>query len=96
MSLYYVNVSLHLLAALLWLGGMFFLAAVGAPVLRRVEPVALRRELFTRIGVQFRLVGWIAIGVLVVTGVGNLYFRGVLTSGSLTRAAFWRRFRQTD
>ena len=31
-TLYYINVSAHLLAALLWLGGMFFLAVVGAPV----------------------------------------------------------------
>ena len=30
--LYYINVSAHLLAALLWLGGMFFLAIVGAAV----------------------------------------------------------------
>ena len=46
MSLYFINVTIHVFAALLWLGGMFFLAAVGAPVLRRVEPPALRAELF--------------------------------------------------
>jgi hypothetical protein len=39
--LYYATVTAHLLAALLWLGGMFFLAIVGAPVLRSVEPAAL-------------------------------------------------------
>ncbi|MEE8447284.1 MAG: DUF4149 domain-containing protein [Gemmatimonadota bacterium] len=89
MSLYYINVSVHLLAAFLWLGGMFFLAVVGAPVLRRVEPPTLRRELFSRIGVQFRLVGWIAISVLLLTGVGNLYLRGLLTSGVLGSAGFW-------
>ncbi len=89
MSLYYINVSVHLLAAFLWLGDMFFLAVVGAPVLRRVEPPTLRRELFSRIGVQFRVVGWIAISVLLLTGVGNLYFRGLLTSGMLGSASFW-------
>ncbi|MCZ6824418.1 MAG: DUF4149 domain-containing protein [Gemmatimonadetes bacterium] len=89
MSLYYINVSVHLLAAFLWLGGMFFLAVVGAPVLRRVEPPTLRRELFSRIGVQFRLVGWIAISVLLLTGVGNLYLRGLLSSGVLGSASFW-------
>ncbi len=88
-SLYYINVSIHLLAALLWLGGMFFLAVVGAPVLRRVEPASLRRDLFTRVGQAFRLIGWIAIGVLLVTGAGNLYFRGLLRSDLLTDAAFW-------
>lgn len=89
MSLYFVNVTVHVLAALLWLGGMFFLAAVGAPVLRRVEPPSLRAELFRRLGEQFRLVGWIAILVLLVTGTLNLHFRGFLSWDVLGRAAFW-------
>lgn len=88
-TLYYINVSVHLLAALLWLGGMFFLAVVGAPVLRKVEPPDLRKELFTRIGGAFRTVGWIAIGLLLITGLGNLHFRGLFGSGLLGRAAFW-------
>ena len=88
-TLYFINVSVHLLAALLWLGGMFFLAAVGAPVLRQVEPPALRRDLFSRIGEQFRVIGWIAIAVLLATGLGNLHFRGLLGSGVLDSAAFW-------
>jgi len=40
MSLYHLNVTLHVLAGMLWLGGMFFLGVVGAPVLRRIEPPA--------------------------------------------------------
>jgi uncharacterized membrane protein len=88
-TLYYINVSAHLLAALLWLGGMFFLAVVGAPVLRHVEPATLRRDLFSRIGKQFRIVGWIAIAILLLTGLGNLYFRGLFTAGLLTNSAFW-------
>lgn len=89
MSLYFINVTVHVLAALLWLGGMFFLAAVGAPVLRAVEPAELRSELFRRLGEQFRRIGWIAIGVLLVTGVINLHFRGVLSIETLGHAAFW-------
>jgi copper resistance protein D len=89
MSLYFVNVSIHLLAALLWLGGMFFFAAVGAPVLRRVEPPALRAELFTTLGNQFRLIGWMAIGILLLTGVGNLHFRGLLRWDLWSNPAFW-------
>lgn len=89
MSLYYLNVTVHVLAALLWLGGMFFLAAVGAPVLRKVEDDALRAQLFRRLGEQFRTVGWIAIAVLVVTGVGNLHFRGLLSPAVWTDPSFW-------
>lgn len=89
--LYYVNVTIHVLAAMLWLGGMFFLGVVGAPALRAVEPPALRQRLFQALGVRFRMAGWIAIAVLVLTGLGNLYFRGWLHWNSvLGSAAFWR------
>ena len=67
-----------------WLGGMFFLGVVGAPVLRRIEPPALRSQLFGALGRAFRTAGWVAITVLVATGVVNLYFRGLLS------AALWR------
>ena len=87
---YYLNVTLHVLAAMLWLGGMFFLAAVGAPVLRSVEPPELRARLFRQLGEQFRKVGWCAIAVLLVTGVVNLYFRGLLRGDVWGNAAFWR------
>ena len=89
MSGYYLNVTVHLFAALLWLGGIFFLAIVGAPVLRKVEPAELRAALFRQLGKQFRTVGWIAIAVLIATGLLNLYFRGLLTTSVLGSAAFW-------
>jgi uncharacterized membrane protein len=87
--LYWLNVTLHVLAAFVWLGGMLFLALVGAPVLRAVEPASLRAELFQRIGKRFRAVGWIAIAVLLATGVGNLAFRGLLSGDVLGSGAFW-------
>ena len=90
-ALYWLSVTLHVLAALLWLGGMFFLGLVGAPALRAVEPPALRQRLFHDLGVRFRGVGWGAIAVLVVTGLANMYYRGWLRwSGVLDSAAFWR------
>jgi uncharacterized membrane protein len=89
MLLYHVNLTLHVLAALLWLGGMFFLAAVGAPVLRRLESPQLRARLFRDLGLAFRGVGWPAIGILVVTGIANLHFRGVLRTDVLASADFW-------
>jgi uncharacterized membrane protein len=86
---YFLSVLVHVLAALLWLGGTFFLAAVGAPVLRRVEPAQLRAELFYQLGVQFRRVGWIAIIVLVITGFVNLHYRGLLHAAVLGNPSFW-------
>lgn len=90
-ELYYANVTIHVLAAMLWLGGMFFLGIVGAPVLRHIEPPPLRQRLFQELGSKFRSVGWSAIAVLVVTGVFNLYFRGWLHwRGVLGAREFWR------
>lgn len=89
--LYYANVTVHVLAAMLWLGGMFFLGVVGAPVLRAIEPLALRQRLFQQLGLRFRSAGWWAIGVLVTTGMVNLHYRGWLHwDGVLGSADFWR------
>ena len=87
-ELYLLNVTVHVLAAMLWLGGMLFLGAVGAPVLRKVEPAGLRAELFARLGRAFRGVGWTAIAVLLVTGVLNLHFAGLL-SRRIMAPEFW-------
>lgn len=90
-TIYYVNVTIHVLAAMLWLGGMFFLGVVGAPILRAVEPPALRQRLFQQLGTRARALGWWAITVLLVTGVLNLYLRGWLHwRGVLGSPAFWR------
>lgn len=89
MTLYFVNVLIHVMAALLWLGGMFFLAVVGAPVLRKIEDPVLRARLFRALGEQFRLVGWVCIILLLVTGFGNLYFRGFLSGAVLLSGDFW-------
>lgn len=77
------------MAALVWLGGMFFLAVVGAPVLRGVDPPRLRATLFRRIGARFRWVGWIAIGTLLATGVVNLHFKGLLAREVWTGLGYW-------
>lgn len=84
---YLASVTVHVLAALLWLGGMFFLGVVGAPVLRAVQPDALRADLFRRLGERFRAVGWAALAVLVATGVLNLHFSGALAR--MGDAGFW-------
>jgi uncharacterized membrane protein len=88
-ALYFAVVTVHVLAALLWLGGMFFLAAVGAPVLRAVEPPELRASLFRTLGERFRAVGWISIAVLVATGVTILGLRGLLHTEVLLDREFW-------
>jgi uncharacterized membrane protein len=69
--------ALHLLAAVTWIGGMLFVALILVPVARGFDP-ALRARLFHAVGVRFRAIGWIALAVLVATGVGNLVSRPYL------------------
>jgi uncharacterized membrane protein len=75
----------HVLAAITWAGGMLFIALVLVPVARRLPDRALRTRLVHDIGMRFRTVGWVALGVLVATGLVNLWLRPEL----LTTTRFW-------
>lgn len=88
-GLYYLNVSAHVLAAIVWLGGMFFIALIGAPVLRGIDSAPVRAQILRLLGARFRLIGWIAIAVLLATGAANLGFRDQLSWSVLGSAAFW-------
>jgi hypothetical protein len=63
---------------------MLFVALVLVPVMRREEP-PLRRRLVHAAGVRFRAVGWISIGLLIVTGLANVWLRPEL----MTLTRFW-------
>lgn len=86
-ALYLVSVWLHVLAAVLWLGGMLFLVVAVVPVLRRMErgPAA---ALMHAVGVRFRAAGWVCFALLLLTGTFNLAVRGVRWA-DLVRAQFW-------
>ena len=85
--LYQLSVFLHILSAIVWIGGMLFLALVVVPVTRGLPP-AERAALFGAIGRRFRAVGWACIGVLLVTGTINTAYRGV-TWENLFTAELW-------
>ncbi|MEO8799527.1 MAG: DUF4149 domain-containing protein [Polyangiaceae bacterium] len=84
---YLLSVILHVLAAMLWVGGMGFFALVVVPVVRRTSSKEEARKILRETGTRFATIGWVALGVLVATGVGNLAFRGNLPA--LARAEFW-------
>jgi putative copper resistance protein D len=75
-TLYLLSVYLHILSAVIWIGGMAFLVLVVVPWLRvggqRVAGVFLRET-----GQRFSRVAWICFGVSLVTGSFNLWVRGV-------------------
>ncbi len=95
MSMYYLNnlvVLIHVLAAIIWLGGMFFIALVVVPALRNFEPREKRTEVISATAKRFRKIGWIAIIILFVTGLINIINRGVthemIFSGALLSSYF--------
>ena len=86
--LYLVSVWLHIIASIIWVGGMFFLILVLVPVLRRPEFESVFSKLFLKIGRRFRTVGWISLFLLVLTGIINLAFRGYGLSDFLSGRIF--------
>lgn len=65
----------HLLASMFWIGGMLFFAIVLVPSLRAV-PSPQKTEMISQIGHRFRKTGWISLGLLLVTGLSQLYHLG--------------------
>ncbi len=60
---------IHLLAAVVWVGGMVFLSVVLVPVLRRDGLFADYALLFRTVAYRFRSLAWSAMGLLVGTGL---------------------------
>lgn len=74
--MYRLCLTLHLLAAALWLGHMFFWSLFSGPALKRIQPpdIAIRlRDLSLRMGA----LGWPGLTVLTATGAYLLAFRGI-------------------
>jgi uncharacterized membrane protein len=82
---YQLSVYLHILSAMVWVGGMLFLTLVAVPIARRLPPPE-RARLLDALGRRFRVVGWSSVALLVATGIVNSGYRGV-TWGSLASGA---------
>ncbi|MBS0171054.1 MAG: hypothetical protein JSR62_11925 [Nitrospira sp.] len=78
-------VWIHLLAAVVWVGGMVFLSVVLVPVLKQDGGFARHALLFRTVAYRFRAVVWGAMGILVVTGSVMAAGRGI----SLTEPWQW-------
>jgi copper resistance protein D len=91
-TLYIISVFIHILSAIVWVGGMFFLILVLIPVLREPEHKGIFSRLFSQIGTRFRTVGWVSLFLLIVTGTLNLAFRGYGISDLISGRIFEGRF----
>jgi uncharacterized membrane protein len=59
-----------------WIGGSLFLAFVLVPVIKSPELEKVYPVLFQKAGKRFRVVGWISLGILIITGMLQIDFRG--------------------
>ncbi len=68
---------LHLLAVLVWAGSMLFFSLVLMPALRKALPPIQRQEVIQVVGRRYRVVGWISVSVLLLTGSVMAWDHGV-------------------
>ncbi len=66
---------LHLLAAVIWLGGMTFSFLVVIPSLAAIDPPPLRGKLMGAVVKRFASIAWTAVAVLVLTGLAMTVWR---------------------
>jgi len=73
-TLYHVSVWLHVIGVGFWIGGMLFLPMVLLPAIKNHPD---RRNLLMQTGLKFRLAGYIVLALLLLTGILNIYLRGI-------------------
>ena len=72
--MYFLSVWIHIVAAAIWTGGLIYTAAVVVPFALS-HPVEERQRILRGLARRFRWIGWGSIGVLFITGLGNLTLR---------------------
>lgn len=77
MSLYELSTAVHVLAAMIWIGGALFLGIIVVPLARSWEPQAQGAQFLGHIARRFRVVAWVALITLVVTGPLTLTAKGI-------------------
>ena len=77
------SIALHLLAAVVWVGGMIFAHAVLRPSAVQVLEPPLRLELWVQVFRRFFVLVWISIGLILISGYWMLfnYFGGFQGAG---------------
>ena len=76
-TFYLISVWLHIICVSFWIGGMLFLPLILLPGIKNNPG---RTDLMLATGLKFRFYGQIALGILFVTGILNMYLRGIHVS----------------
>jgi putative copper export protein len=67
-----ISFWVHLVAAAVWIGPQFFLPLAAIPAMRILEPGTRKRALQVMTA-RFNYLSWLALLVLIVTGIGNVF-----------------------
>jgi uncharacterized membrane protein len=70
-----ISLALHVLGAVVWVGGMFFAHMVLRPSAGVLDP-AVRLPLWSRVLARFFLWVWLAVAALLLTGFGMIAILG--------------------
>ena len=81
---------LHVIAAIIWIGGNLILAMVIVPYFRKSLPPVQRIQILAEIGKRFEPVVWGCVGVLFFTGIVNIFTAGMLTAPPELISTFMR------
>jgi putative copper export protein len=71
---YQISVWLHIIGVSFWIGGMLFLSMVLLPAIKDHPD---RKNLLMATGLKFRFFGYVVLTLLLVTGILNIYLRGI-------------------
>jgi uncharacterized membrane protein len=74
-----ITTWLHILAVTIWVGPQFFLFVAALPAIRTIEDRQTRARVMRVIVTRFGWLAWIAMGVIVLTGISNLFQVGADT-----------------
>lgn len=86
-TLLIVFIWLHILAAAAWTGGMMFLTFALVPAIRALPDRATGIALISATGRRFKILGWVSLAILILTGFGNLWAKGLMPA--LHSGDFW-------
>ena len=92
-AFYVLAVWLHLLAAITWIGGMFFLVLVVVPWLRGGGGGVDAARFLRDTGRRFRNISWVCFAIVITTGTFALWMRGVrfsFTNADFLASSFGR------
>ncbi|MBI2281108.1 MAG: CopD family protein [Bacteroidetes bacterium] len=74
MNTYLISIYLHVIFTAFWIGGMLFLPLILLPSIKNNSE---RIQLLYDTGIKFRFYGWIVLIGLIITGITNMFLKGI-------------------